>query len=279
MIGTHIRDRVVLVGADGVIVSSALCNSATLSIIPKVSVRGSGQKRVSDEQSSLVIDTYDQALVAQVRAWQYLRIPVRAFVQGDTTNDIFGEAVVPVVTVPGQSVLDTSNYIIELFYATQSAAVCAECTNLVAPSAWFAFAGGAFGSPWTVQAYTECSLGADGIATIDGSGGTPEMELARDFFCPLAGSTVTLSIDIVDDHPDANNERVRIQALDFEGGVLGTQTTNISGTGVKSVAITLPADTVDVRASFYYGEANSTGETKFRNPTLRLDGVATPIMV
>jgi len=110
------------------------------------------------------------------------------------------------------------------------------------------------------------------------------VQMEADVVCPFPGATATLStqfVELIDPAAGSGTHQHQISILSIDSGnnIIsgGSATTTVTSTGRKSVSVTLPEDTYEVRCIiFKLATINGTftDKVRFRYPTLRLDGVS-----
>jgi len=110
------------------------------------------------------------------------------------------------------------------------------------------------------------------------------VQMETDIVCPFPGATATLSTEFVElIDPSAGSgthqHQISILSIDASNSVIsgGSATTAVTSTGRKSVSVTLPEGTHEIRCIiFKLANINGTftDKVRFRYPTLRLDGIS-----
>lgn len=90
---------------------------------------------------------------------------------------------------------------------------------------------------------------------------------------PVAGVTVTLSVDVVQLHADGDT-RIRIIERDFAGSTLSTSTTTATSTGRVKTSLTTSPNVYDilVRPVLLDNVTSQTTKVRVKDPAFRIDG-------
>jgi len=265
---------------DGVIWMSQGITNASLNVDEDYFTTTEGKRLVKSRQSMVTFDVVDLETIYKLRTFASNITDVQFVLLGHSMC-AQGYTDLVVNQVPGRHGFGLNASRSVTLYSSRFSTEWYQMVNLIQYKDWGTVTAGVPDNYTSAGAEhnTGSSSISSGVYTMAVTSGGGDAQLYTDVVVPVEGVTLTLSIEVTADLTGiAATKQIKLEAFDHAASPssLGSNTTTISGTGVGSVAYTLPANTYTVRCYVMdLQTVTGAGDIKFKYPRLRVDGITT----